>query len=95
VFCTVALARYLGVPVPEALEAELAAADGWFERTVVYLQPLGFIRRTAVRRISYADSLSFGELHREVYAQHGFGLVEIPPGEPEHRAAVVRDAVGL
>ena len=95
VFCTVTLARYLGVPLPDELEAEVAAVGGWFENTVAFLEPLGFITRTAVRRISYEDTLAFGELHREVYAQYGFNLYYVPPAEPEHRAALIRRQLAI
>jgi predicted ATPase len=57
VFCTLALARFLGRPVTPGLAAEVArvADAGVFERAVFLLRPLGFIVPTAARRISYAD----------------------------------------
>jgi predicted ATPase len=93
VFCTVALARYLGVPMPEALAAELVAVRGCFENAVLFLEPLGFLTQTAVRRIGYQDSLVFGDLHREVYNDYGFTLVGIPATDPEHRAKLIRAEV--
>ncbi len=87
VFCTLALARYLGAPVPTALWSELAAAAGWFEPTVLFFRPLGFVTPTAVRRIGYADAQRFGQMHREVYAEYGFTIVEVPAQSPDLRAA--------
>lgn len=43
------------------------------------IRPLGVIKPTAARR-SYADSLAFEEVHVGVYRDHGFALVDIPPG---------------
>jgi hypothetical protein len=41
----------------------------------------------------HADSFAFGQVHRDVYVQYGFELVEVPPGEPEHRSAFIRREV--
>jgi predicted ATPase len=70
--CTVALARWLGHPEPEI-------DDSWYERDVFLVQPLGFLTPTAVRRISYPDSLRFAAVHAEVYRERGFTLIEVPP----------------
>jgi predicted ATPase len=91
VFCTLALARFLGRPVSPRLAAEAArvAAAGLFEQTVFLLRPLGFITPTAARRISYADALEFGRLHETVYREHGFELAEIAPAAVAARAALI------
>ena len=86
VFCTLALARYQGAPIPKALWSELDAARGWFEPEVMFFQPLGFLTPTPVRRISYADAQRFGHLHREVYAEYGFTVVDVPPHSAQRRA---------
>jgi predicted ATPase len=89
VFCTLALARFLGRPVTPRLAAEVArvAGAGVFERTVFLLRPLGFITPTAARRISYADALAFGQLHERAYREHGFELLAVAPGTVAGRAA--------
>jgi predicted ATPase len=89
VFCTVALGRYLGVPMPETLTAELADVRGCFENAVLFLEPLGFLTQTAVRRIGYEASLVFGDLHRDVYTEYGFTLIDIPATDPAHRAKLI------
>jgi len=86
VFCTLALARYQGAPVPRELWSELEAAQEWFEPEVMFFQPLGFLTPTPVRRISYADAQRFGQLHREVYAEYGFTVVDVPPHSAQRRA---------
>ena len=86
--CTLALARWIGVAPSAALLA--AAADaGRYQRTVFLVQPLGFITPTAVRRISYADSLRFAAIHSDVYREYGFTLIEVPAARVADRVALV------
>lgn len=89
VFCTLALARFLKLPQPPALVAEVEACAGWYEPDVFYVHPLASITHTPVRRISYEDALRFGDLHRAVYEEHGFTLVDVPPGPRTWRAELV------
>ncbi|HEY1640749.1 MAG TPA: AAA family ATPase [Streptosporangiaceae bacterium] len=91
VLCTLALARFLGFPVPAALAAETARVlrEHVFEPVVFLLRPLGFIEATAARRISYADSLVFEKVHEAVYAEHGFELTGIPAAPVAERAAAI------
>ena len=89
--CTVALAQYLGHPVPRVLEQEVAWAtgDGSFDRRVFFVRLLGFIEATAVRRISYADSQAFERIHEDCYRRLGFDLVDVPAGTVAERSAAV------
>jgi predicted ATPase len=89
--CTLALARYLGHPVPPVLEQEIAWAAGAFDRRVFFVRLLGFIQPTAVRRISYAQSQAFERIHEEEYRRLGFHLVDVPAGTVAERAAFVMD----
>jgi predicted ATPase len=86
--CTLALARYLGLAPSAALLAAAGAADR-YQRTVFLVQPLGFVTPTAVRRISYADSLRFAAIHEDVYREYGFTLAEVPAAPVADRVAVV------
>lgn len=90
--CTVALAEYLGHPVPafltEAIEHAIAA--GRFERRVLFVELLGFIENTAARRISYAESRRFEAFHLAAYERFGFEFRRIPPLPVMERAALVR-----
>jgi predicted ATPase len=87
--CTLALARYLGHPVPPVLAEEVAWAAASFDRRVFFVRLLGFIAPTAVRRISYAQSQAFERVHEDEYRHLGFDLVDIPAGTVAERAAAV------
>jgi predicted ATPase len=87
-FCTLALARHLDRPVPANLAAEVARA-GYYEPTVFFVEMFGFVTPTAARRISYADAVRFGEIHRDVYLEYGFALVNVPPAPVAERVALV------
>jgi predicted ATPase len=84
--CTVALARWLGHPEPEI-------DDSLYERDVFLVQPLGFLSPTAVRRISYPDSLLFAAVHEEVYRERGFTLIDVPAAPVPQRVAIVEAAL--
>jgi predicted ATPase len=90
--CTLALARYLGRPVGAVLAAEITRAlrTGAYQRPAFLVEPLGFVRRTAARRIGYAESLAFARVHEEVYRAHGHQLIAVPPGPVELRVALVQ-----
>jgi predicted ATPase len=89
--CTVALAHYAACPVSDALAAEVAriARHGIYERRVFFVRPLGFIEKTAARRITYEDSLRFERIHEETYRAHGFDLVDVPLDGVAERADLV------
>ncbi len=89
--CTLALARHLGHPVPQALDAEIARITeaGYFDRRVFFVRPLGFLQPTEVRRISYEESLAFERLHETEYQRLGFEIVDVPAGPVAERAAAI------
>jgi predicted ATPase len=94
-FCTIALAEWLGHPAAGLVEeAGRLAASGWFEPQVFFVRQLGFIVNTEARRISFADAQRFAELHRAVYLRFGFELVEVPPGSIEARVEAILAAAG-
>jgi predicted ATPase len=90
--CTVALAEFLGYPVPEYLSNSIVCAvdAGVFERRVMFVEMLGFIANTEARQISYEESRRFEAFHVAAYERLGFELVRIPPGAIAARAALVR-----
>ncbi|GAB1641843.1 AAA family ATPase [Krasilnikovia sp. MM14-A1259] len=94
--CTLALARYLRQPVSSSLAAEVdrVLTERVYEREVFLVRPLGFVAPTAARRISYEDSLEFELVHESVYREHGFTLVDVPPGPTVERVAAVEDLLG-
>lgn len=94
--CTLALARFLGVPVPPVLaeELELIAAERYYARQVLFVRMLGFVTRTAARRIDHADALRFEAFHEEAYLENGFELIDVPPASVDERADAVSVLLG-
>lgn len=94
--CTLALSRHLGVAASRLLtrEVDRVLAEGTYERTVFFIRNQGFVRATAARRISFADSLVFEQLHEQTYRELGFHLVDVPAGALADRVALIRQAVG-
>jgi len=95
--CTLALSRYLGYAESAQLAAEVdrVLQAGVYARTVFFVQSLGFVTPTAARRISFADSLVFEEVHRRTYTELGFRLVDVPAGPLAGRVGLVRREAGL
>lgn len=89
--CTLALAHHLGHPVPPVLEAEIAQITGarYFDRRVFFVRPLGSLKPTEVRRISYRESLAFEHRHEIEYQRLGFEIVDVPVGPVAARAAAI------
>lgn len=85
--CTLALARYLGLPVPPALAGEVdrVTADATYQRRVFFVRLLGFVTPTAVRRITFEESVAFERFHEQAYHDHGFDLVDVPAGTVAER----------
>jgi len=94
--CTLALARFLGLEVSELLARELERIEreAIYERRAFLVEGLGFVARTAARRIGLEDARRFGELHEAVYRELGYELVRIGPATPEARAEEVARLIG-
>jgi hypothetical protein len=56
---------------------------------VFFVRPIGFCQPTAVRRISYSDSLRFERVHESEYRRLGFEIVDVPAGAVGERAAMI------
>ena len=95
--CTLALAEYLGHPVPVGLVESIAAmlAAGQYERRVLFVELLGFITNTEARRISLEESIRFEQFHIDAYERFGFELLRIPALPVDERVAMVRSLIGL
>jgi predicted ATPase len=89
--CTLALARFLGFEMTRPLAAELERIqrDHIYERRVFFVEGLGFMTSTEVRRISLEDARRFGEVHEAAYRELGYELIRVPPGPVEQRAGRV------
>ncbi len=94
--CTLALAHYLDQPVGPVLAGEVdrVVRERVYESVVFLVRPLGFVEATAARRISYPESLVFERVHETVYREHGFRLVDIPPGPVPARVDQVLSLIG-
>lgn len=91
--CTLALCVYLGRKPSALLRSELEriAREAVYQRQVFFIGGLGFVERTAARRISYEDSLAFEQVHRHSYYAYGYQLIDIPAAPTAERAeAVIR-----
>jgi predicted ATPase len=93
--CTLALAHYLGLPVTPILarEVDRVVAEGTYQPQVFFVSLLGFVTPTAVRRISFAQSVTFERFHEQVYRGHGFELVDVPAGTLEERVELVEGRI--
>jgi predicted ATPase len=89
--CTLALARFLALPVPATLTAELdrMTSGHVYEREVFFVRNQGSVVPTAARRISFEDSLAFEQVHEQAYCERGFRLIEVAPGPLSERAGLI------
>ncbi|HTX77245.1 MAG TPA: AAA family ATPase [Terracidiphilus sp.] len=94
VFCTAALAAFLGTPVTPGLarEIERVHREAIFENRVFFIRSLGFVVPSAARRISHQEALRFEKIHEEIYREFGFDIVPIEPGSVVERARAIADA---
>ena len=93
--CTVALAEFLGHPLPDALSQELRRLekDRTYEQQVFFVQSPGFIAPTEARRISLEEARRFETVHERTYRAYGFDLVRVMPGRVVERVAAIRRAL--
>jgi predicted ATPase len=89
--CTLALARHLGFPVSEPLARELERTRTLriYQAKVFFIESLGVIANTAIRRISLEEAQTFGEMHEVAYREQGYELIRIAPGPAQKRAEAV------
>jgi predicted ATPase len=95
IFCTAALAVYLGYPVPDTLSHEMdrVRTQAIYQKRVFFIKNLGFVTPTEARRISFEESLRFERIHEEIYRNSGFEIVVIEPGNLSERAVAIKAAI--
>ena len=93
--CTLALSAYLQRPVSAVLAAELdrIARENVYDPCVFFVHNIGFVKPTAARRISYAESLTFERIHLEVYRDLGYAIVDVNPGPVADRVALIENVL--
>ena len=93
--CTHALAVHLGRPISSPLLAEIGRVrrEATYEPGVFFIENLGFVEPTAVRRISFEDSLTFEAVHEQSYRAFGYNLIRIPPASVEARVEAILGAL--
>lgn len=89
--CTYALARYLKINPSDKLLKEIERIQKYliYEKSIFFIENLGFITNTAARQISFEDSLIFEQIHKEVYAQFGYHCIAIPAKSIEERLQII------
>ena len=94
--CTWALAEFLGREPGASLRAELERIqrEAIYQPRVLFVETLGFVEPTAVRRISYEDSLRFEQVHADVYRRFGYELVRIGRGDLSQRLEAAMREIG-
>lgn len=97
VVCTAALADYLEVRRPQSLvkELERITTENVFERSALFMENLGFITTSEARRITYDEAMRFEDIHRRVYRDFGFKIIEIKPGSVADRVREIKQALSL
>ena len=95
VFCTSALAVYLGYPVPETLSREMdrLRTQAVYQKRVLFIKNLGFVTPTEARRISFEESLRFESIHEDIYRSSGFEIVAIESGSLPDRVAAIKTLI--
>jgi predicted ATPase len=61
---------------------------------VLFVENLGFCEPTAVRRISFEDTLRFEQVHADVYRRFGYELVPLPRASLDARLAIATGELG-
>ncbi len=89
--CAYALALYLGF-VPSALlleEIERIKINKIYEKTVFFIENLGFCESTESRKISFEEALKFEQIHLDTYAKFGYKIFKIPAVSIDERVKLV------
>ena len=87
--CILALTHFLGLEPSAMLVTAAGACRDLYAPDVFFVESLPTIVNTSARRITLEDARRFGAVHREVYAELGFRLIEIPPAQPTIRRDLV------
>lgn len=93
--CTYALAIYLGFEPSIHLMNEIKRIqkEHIYEKSVFFLENLGFITNTDARKISFEDSLRFEQVHLDAYKQFDYESVMVPAAPIPQRVEIILKSV--
>jgi predicted ATPase len=90
--CTYALANYLGYAISAALSTEIERIeqDGIYQKSVFFVQSLGFITTTDARKITAEDAMRFDRVDEETYRRFDYQIVPIAAAPLLDRVAAIQ-----
>ncbi len=93
--CTYALSLHLGyAPSPCLLEElERIEREHIYQKQVFFIDHLGFIEPTEVRKISFEEALRFEKIHLETYHSFGYDCIHIAPQPLAERVSIIAASV--
>lgn len=92
IFCTYALCLFLRLPIPNMLHTAIhrPLQQNTFEKTVFFIENLGFVQHTKARTIAFHSALEFEALHRFVYKLFDFQICAIPKNTLPNRVTQMK-----
>ena len=93
--CTLALSNFMGRrPSPDLRQAvDRSIQEATYSDVVFFVANLGFSPGNEVARLSFSDLVRFEDVHRQVYTDHGFSCVDIPPLTVDQRVEQILNHV--
>jgi predicted ATPase len=93
--CTYALCIYMEFQPPGVLlkEIDRVLAKAIYEKSIFFLENLGFIENTAARKICFEEALKFEQIHLNTYERFGYKVVKIPALSIEKRTQLILKTV--
>ena len=93
--CTYAFCNHMGYTPTKLLldEIQRMKDESLYEPQVLFIENLGYVEKTAARKISYEDALRFEKLHLNAYELHGYECFRIPAASVDERVQSVLEIV--
>lgn len=93
--CTYALCQYLDFAPSNTLIEEIKRIQNtdYFNKTVFFIENLGYIHNTDARKINISEAIHFEVIHKNVYERFGYTLKLIPPESIEKRTHMILETI--